>query len=149
MSVLIRRMEPDDIPVLAALERTSFSDPWSENAFRAEWDNPHGITLVAEQDGMIVGYLNAHHLFENVHINTFLVYSMCRRQGTGGRLLQTLLELAQNAGALELTLEVRQGNGAAIGLYRKHGFAPVGCRKRFYREPEEDAVLMKRELNSF
>ena len=90
MPVLIRPMQPEDIPVLVSLEQSAFSDPWSEKAFAEELNNPYGITLVAEQDG-VAGYLNAHHVLENVHINTFCVAPQRRRQGIGLALLQLSL----------------------------------------------------------
>ena len=107
MPVLIRPMQPEDIPVLVSLEQSAFSDPWSEKAFAEELNNPYGITLVAEQDG-VAGYLNAHHVLENVHINTFCVAPQRRRQGIGLALLQWLIGYAEGMGALEITLEVRR-----------------------------------------
>ncbi|MGI5896702.1 MAG: ribosomal protein S18-alanine N-acetyltransferase [Oscillospiraceae bacterium] len=146
MPALIRPMQRADIPALVSLEQGAFSDPWSAEAFAEELDNPHGITLVAEQNG-VAGYLNAHHVLENVHINTFCVAPQRRRQGTGFALLQWLTGYAEGVGALEITLEVRRGNEAAVSLYRKCGFAQVGLRKRFYRDPVEDALILKKELS--
>ena len=146
MPVLIRPMQPEDIPVLVSLEQSAFSDPWSEKAFPEELHNPYGIALVAEQDG-VAGYLKAHHVLENVHINTFCVAPQRRRQGIGLALLQWLIGYAEGMGALEITLEVRRGNEVAVSLYRKCGFAQVGLRKHFYRNPVEDALILKKELS--
>ena len=144
--IVIRAMRAEDIPLLAAVERDNFSDPWSEASFEAELKNPYGITLVAETVTGISGYLNAFLVGENLHINTFCVVLAHRGNGIASALMERLLEKAVSEGAEDATLEVREGNIPAQALYRKYGFIPVGVRKRFYRKPEEDAVLMRKEF---
>ncbi len=144
--IVIREMRAEDIPILAAIERDNFSDPWSEASFEAELKNPYGITLVAETMTGVSGYLNAFLVGGNLHINTFCVVSAQRRKGVASALMERLLEKAVSEGVEDATLEVREENVSAQALYRKFGFVPVGIRKRFYREPEEDAVLMKKEF---
>jgi len=65
-----------------------------------------------------------------------------RRQGVADALLSKAVDKAKEEKSSFITLEVRQSNSAAIGLYKKHGFAPVGLRKDFYSKPDEDAILM-------
>ena len=144
--ITLRRMNESDLPLLAQLERENFSDPWSKDAFREELDVPYSLTLVAEADGSVAGYLNAHIVYENIHINTFCVAAPFRKQGIGRKLLEETLGLAARSGAVEATLEVRAGNEAAQRLYRAAGFVPVGIRKGFYRVPTEDALILKKEF---
>lgn len=144
--VVVRPMAAKDIPALALLEQAVFSDPWGTAAFEAELANPGGITLVAEKDSAVLGYLNAHHATGNVHINTFNVHPDMRRKGTGTALLRELVRRAQRLSAEEITLEVRAGNRPAVALYEAFGFVSVGVRKNFYREPVEDAKILKKEL---
>ena len=144
--VVIRPMAEGDIPQVCALERNTFSEPWSENAFAEELGNPFGVTLAAEEGGRVIGYLNAHVVFESAHLNNLCVAPGARRKGVAFLLLETLCRLAGGRGAQSLTLEVRQSNAPACALYRKLGFEPVGVRRRFYTAPVEDAVLMKKEL---
>ncbi len=144
--IIIRQMIAADIPSLVKLERENFSDPWTALDFESEQTHSYGITLVAEDEGSPCGYLNAYHVCENVHINTFCVEKSHRRMGVASSLLNALFETVLSDGAEEVTLEVRAGNSPAIFLYEKFGFVPVGVRKRFYRKPEEDAVIMKKEL---
>ncbi|MCI8501970.1 MAG: ribosomal protein S18-alanine N-acetyltransferase [Oscillospiraceae bacterium] len=146
--VRIRGLERADIPALALLERENFSDPWSASAFESELSNPYGVTLVAEREGEILGYLSSHLICENLHINTFCVREKDRGKGVASSLLAALLNLAASTGAESATLEARQSNTPALSLYQKFGFSPVGLRKRFYQAPAEDAVLMKKELHS-
>lgn len=144
--ITLRELCREDCKTLAALEAQTFSDPWSEQAFEEELGCEYSITLVAVRGERVEGYLNAHHVLENVHINTFCVRPESRRTGVGRLLLQELVCRAEQLGGEEITLEVRAGNRAACGFYTSSGFRTVGVRKRFYRMPEEDALIMKKEL---
>ena len=142
---IVRDFAKRDIPAVIDLEQRNFSDPWSESVFAEELDNPNGVTLVAEHEGTVIGYINAHHVFENAHINTFCVKETARKKGVGTLLLTKLQQIVSEAGAEELTLEVRE-HGVAVPLYHSFGFESVGRRKQFYRNPSDDALIMKKEL---
>jgi len=71
-----------------------------------------------------------------------------RRQGMGSALIGACMEWAANAGALSMRLEVRASNAAALALYHRHGFSPVGRRRAYYSAPVEDAVLLQAPLGS-
>ena len=64
----------------------------------------------------------------------------------GARLLLELEDLCELGGISRLLLDVRESNAPAIAFYKDYGFAEDGIRRRFYADPEEDAVLMSREL---
>ena len=81
-------------------------------------------------------------MVDEAHIITFAVHPIWRRQRIGERLLLALLDLAEDAGANEATLEVRLSNLAARRLYEKFGFRPVGLRPRYYSDNGEDALIM-------
>ena len=57
--MIIRKMEPRDVPAIAELEIICFSDPWSENSIASELDNPLSYWLVAEDNGRIAGYVGS------------------------------------------------------------------------------------------
>jgi len=71
-----------------------------------------------------------------------------RRQGMGSALIGACMEWAANAGASSMRLEVRASNAAALALYHRHGFSPVGRRRAYYSAPVEDAVLLQAPLGS-
>ena len=73
------------------------------------------------------------------------VLPSCRGLGIGGALLDEILEISRNDGAFRTFLEVRESNEAAIGLYSSRGFFEIGKRRRYYKNPTEDAVLMMKE----
>ena len=47
--MIIKKMEASHVPHIAALEKTCFSDPWSENSIASELENPLSLWLVAEE----------------------------------------------------------------------------------------------------
>ena len=140
--LLIRIMAESDIPAAAALERLCFSEPWSEQNLAAELRNPRGMFFVAEQSGELMGHAGMHHVEDEGYIANIAVNPAARRQGIGDALVDALCGFAAAKKLRFLTLEARESNHPAIGLYQKHGFEPVGKRKNFYDKPVEHAVLM-------
>lgn len=146
MSFHLRRMTAEDVPAVAELDRLSFSLPWPERSFRFEvTNNPNSRCWVAESDGRITGALVAWLLVDELHIATLATHPDFRRQGVAQALLTHVLKLAAQEGALSSFLEVRASNEAAQGLYRKFGYEEVGRRPRYYKDNNEDAILMTLE----
>lgn len=136
----IRPMTEEDIPAVAALERLSFSDPWSEQAFHEELVGTGRRYLVVEDGGAVVGYGGLLVVGEDTHVVTLAVAPQERGRGLGTRLMLALAAEALAAGSSHLTLEVRVSNEAAQRLYRRFGFETVGLRRHYYRD--EDALIM-------
>lgn len=143
MTVTIRRMTLDDLPAVVALDQMSFSLPWPERSFRFELtDNTASRCWVAEADGEIVGMLVAWLLVDEAHIATLAVHPAHRRRGIARKLLSHALRSMAEEGAVTSFLEVRESNTAAQELYRQFGYEVVGRRKRYYKDTDEDAILM-------
>ena len=144
--VQIAAMRLEDLDVVQAIERASFSSPWPPNAYRSELEtNRLANYLVARADGEIVGYGGMWLMVDEAHITTFAIHPAWRRQRIGERLLLAFLDLALARQAHEATLEVRLSNLAARRLYEKYGFRPVGLRPRYYSDDNEDALIMTTE----
>jgi len=141
---LVREMTLEDIPGVLEIDRVSFSNPWPERSYRYELtENPAAQLFVAKlDDGTIVGYLGYWLISDEVHISTFAVRPEFRMQGIGKDLLIRALAHASDKGAYVATLEVRESNEPAILLYETLGFEAVGSRKGYYRDNDEDAILM-------
>jgi len=140
---VIRAMGLDDIPQVMVIDRLSFPLPWSENSFRKELtENEHAYFFVAEAQGSLVGFVGYWYIVDECHISTLAVHPAQRGQGIGDLLLAAVLRHALTLGAALATLEVRESNVAAQTLYRKYGFEVVGRRRRYYRNNDEDALLM-------
>ena len=143
MNVMIRKMTLDDIEHVIAIDRVSFSLPWPERSFRFELtDNPASRCWVAEVDGKIVGMIVAWLIVDEVHVATIATHPEFRRQGIAKNLLSHALQHLSTEGAQSSFLEVRASNLAAQELYRKFGFEESGVRRRYYRDNDEDALLM-------
>ena len=143
MNLNIRKMMEADVPTVTALDKISFSLPWPERSFRFEvTDNPASRCWVAEVDGQVVGMIVAWLFVDEVHIATIATHPDFRRQGIAQKLLIHTLRYTADEGAVSSFLEVRENNHAAQEMYRKFGYENTGRRKRYYKDNDEDAILM-------
>jgi len=143
---LIRRADSADIPALVAIERACFSDPWTASGIRETIQYETARAFVAESGGKAVGYVMARISGEEGEILNLAVLPKSRRKGIARCLLDEALGSIVAAGVTEAYLEVRQSNGEAIALYQAHGFRPVGVRPDYYRDPREDALVLRAPL---
>ena len=134
----IRNATTEDIPAIAALERSCFSDPWPEDFIARRLDK----ILAAGEDGVFLGYAALSSVLDEGSLDSIAVAPQYRRRGTADALLDAMVRRGREKELAFITLEVRAGNAAAIALYEKHGFAPVGRRTNYYERPREDAILM-------
>jgi len=151
-SVVIRAMRESDLEQVIQLDRLSFSMPWPESAFRYElFENPHSFLLVAADpksnpQKAIAGAIVVWLILEEAHIATLAVHPKLRRKGIAGMLLAVALLKAIKTRARTATLEVRSKNLPAQELYRKFHFEVVGHRHRYYRDDNDDALIMTANL---
>ena len=126
------------------IEGQQQSPGWSLGLFMAELARADDrCYLVARASGSVVGFGGLLYVGDEAHLTTLAVHSAHLRRQVGSRLLLALCRDALGRGTVTaMTLEVRAGNLAAQGLYRRFGFAPVGVRRAYYRDPEEDALVM-------
>ncbi len=143
MSLVVRRMTIEDVPLAHAIDMSSFTLPWPERSLRFEVsDNPAARSWVAELDGQVVGLLVLWIIVDEAHIASLATHHDFRRQGIAKQLLVESLDHAYQEGARSAFLEVRAGNEAAQRMYQSFGFEEVGRRKRYYKDNDEDAILM-------
>ena len=143
MNLTIRKMTVEDVPAVVDLDHKSFSLPWPERSFRFELtDNPASRCWVAELDGKVVAMIVAWLIVDEAHVATIATDAEYRRQGIGKRLLAYALESLIQDGARSSFLEVRESILAAQEMYRKFGYEVTGRRRRYYRDNDEDAILM-------
>ena len=119
MSVIFRKMTLDDFEQVVAIDQVSFSLPWPSRAF--------------------------HYELTDIHIATIATHPDFRQQSIGKKLLSHVLQAAKAEGALTSFLEVRESNNAAIMMYRKFGYVESGRREGYYKDNDEDAILMTLE----
>lgn len=143
----IRVAEPDDAGALELLERRCFSDPWSRAGLGEMLASQHVIARLAEHRGQLAGYVFARWVLETGEIMNLAVAPEQRRRGLARQLLHAVLEGLQARGVHEVFLEVRVSNQAAQALYLSRGFQVAGMRRAYYRQPTEDALVLRLQLN--
>jgi ribosomal-protein-alanine N-acetyltransferase len=128
------------------LERELFeAETWSEESFwseLAETDTRHYV--VAVDGGRLLGYAGLAVFSDEAHVLTLGVTRAAQGRGIGTALLRDLLDVAQARGVRQVLLDVRADNATAQRLYARHGFRPVGLRRRYYQPSGTDAVVMAR-----
>ena len=140
--IIVRKMQPEDLLQVCEIEKDNFSLPWSEKSFLESMERDDTLFLVALDREEVAGYLGCYCVAGEGEITNVAVKLSHRRQGVGGKLLETLYEEAKALHTQEFFLEVRESNEAAIGLYSRQGFVKEGVRKNFYEQPVENAVIM-------
>ncbi len=136
------------LPQLCSMEQECFSIPWTEAQLRSQLkDSTHEFLGAVDGDGRMLGYVGMSYVLDEGYISNVAVGESFRRCGVGSSLLGELLVRAKSMGLAFVTLEVRENNLPALGLYGALGFVPVGRRRGYYEAPKEDAILMTYFLN--
>ena len=138
-------MNEGHVAQVAELEKICFSDPWSENSVRSELSNPLSVWLVAEENGVVRGYVGSQTVLDETDMMNIAVRPDCRRKGIAAALISELVGQLKECGSHILRLEVRESNAPAIALYESLGFAQLGLRKNYYRNPKENALILGKE----
>ena len=141
----ISRLDRSHLLAVANIEKSCFSEPWSEKSLEMLTTNT-GVGFVAVCDGEVAAYGGMICVLDEGQITNIATLPRYRRQGLGKMIVTALCAHAYDNGLAHIFLEVRESNVHAIDLYSKCGFNVIGHRKNFYHEPIEDALLMKKTL---
>ena len=132
----------DDV---AGLEQLSFGEPWSKTALSL-LTGEEALGFVCLEDGRAVAYGGMMLAPDEAQVTNIATHPDFRRRGLAREVTGALIREAQQRGLEQIVLEVRASNEGAIALYRALGFEQVGVRRRFYRAPTEDALVMIKRL---
>ena len=138
-------MNESHVAQVAALEKLCFSMPWSENSVRSELTNPLSLWLVAVDGTHLVGYIGSQTVLDEADMMNVAVAPEYRRQGIAQELVGRLVAALCEKQVRCITLEVRASNEPAKALYEVQGFFEVGRRPNYYRNPREDALILRKE----
>jgi len=141
--ISIRKATKKDIDRICAVEKASFTTPWSKEAFRKELStNRFAHYYVLELGKEIVGYAGMWIILDEAHVTNVAIHPKYRGLKLGELLMRSLMANAKILGAKSMTLEVRVSNDVAQRLYRKLNFKEQGIRKKYYADTMEDALIM-------
>ncbi len=146
--IKIETMRQEHIDGLVAIEKASFSKPWTKQGFESELANDTANFLVAVYDNREIGYIGFHVVLDEGDVANIAVLPEYRRCGVGKILLENAVRVCKEKKLAFLSLEVRKSNENAIALYKKFDFEIVGERKNFYTAPKEDASIMTLNFTS-
>ena len=143
--MIIETMKASHVAQIAELEKICFSDPWSEKSIASELNNELAFWLTAIEGDLVAGYIGSQTVIDETDMMNVAVHPDFRRKGIAEALVNALVEAMKSRGSRCLTLEVRASNEPAIMLYEKLGFSQIGRRKNYYRNPREDALILRKE----
>ena len=146
-AIVIAPLQPRDLEAIVAIEET-IASPWSAEQWRREFELPYSWGFAARRAGQaaVAGYILGWTIADEAEIHKVAVAAAARRLGVGSALLAHALRLLHQQGIRRCFLELRATNLAARRLYANHGFQETGRRKKYYSEPDEDAVIMARTV---
>ena len=142
--MIIETMKSSHVAQIAQLEKICFSDPWSEKSIASELNNELAFWLTAMEGEQVAGYIGSQTVMDESDMMNVAVHPDFRRKGIAEALVNALVEALKSKGSRCLTLEVRASNVPAITLYGKLGFSEIGRRKNYYRNPREDALILRK-----
>lgn len=143
--IVICPMRACHVAQVAALEKLCFSTPWSESSVASELENELSLWLVATDGQKVLGYVGSQCVLDEADMMNLAVLPESRHTGLGKKLVTALVDALKARGIRSLTLEVRVSNEAAKSLYAGLGFSEVGRRPKYYFDPREDALILRKE----
>lgn len=145
--IQVVKTEREHIKHIAELEKICFSEPWSENTILESIASGTKF-FTAVENGKVLGYIGISCILDEGYIANIAVFPDARRKGVGEKLINRIFALASDENLAFVSLEVRESNIPAISLYEKKGFKTEGRRKNFYKNPDEDALIMTKRFEN-
>lgn len=148
--VIERVTSPVQIDAIMGVELVSFTNPWTREMYLAEFENPDvSFFFLAHRGDHVVGFCAFWRIVDELHINNVAVLPEERRRGVALALLDRVLAEGRALGARRATLEVRGSNTAGLALYARLGFTVEAVRPAYYTKPEEDALILWKNIEPY
>ena len=145
MDVKIERMTKAHLEQIKDILQEQFDDFWNVSVLENELENPLSTYIVAINQGDVIGYAGLWVPTDEGHITNIVTKKDKRGNKVATKMLANLIEIAQNKGLKNVTLEVNIHNENAIKLYNKYKFKKVGRRPKYYYNTD-DALIMTLDL---
>jgi [ribosomal protein S18]-alanine N-acetyltransferase len=146
----VRLATPADIPAIRVLEKqANTAAHWSDEIYHSLFaaGGVKRIMLVADQNGCVSAFIVTRVVGDDWEIENVIVATHLRRRGIASALIHDLVQRACADSARQILLEVRQSNASARDFYIKAGFVESGRRRRYYQDPEDDAVCYRLDVS--
>jgi ribosomal-protein-alanine N-acetyltransferase len=141
---LIRPYSPTDaVAVMVISKRSPEAAQWTAAGYEQALIAGQTV-LVAEAERQVCGFVVARIIDREAEILNLAVEPLERKRGVGSRLLMAVVAEAERHWVERVFLEVRESNRAAIAFYGRYGFLKTGERKKCYKDPLENAVVMEK-----
>lgn len=144
--IVLEKMTQDHVMQVYELETSCFAIPWSLCSLHDQLLQPSACYFVALDDNRVVGYGGFIQVLDEGNINNIAVFPNYRQQKIGTQIVERLITEGTKLGVKDFFLEVRVSNEAAKTLYQNNGFREVGIRKAYYKDNNEDAIVMRRAM---
>jgi ribosomal-protein-alanine N-acetyltransferase len=144
--IRVRDFRATDIDAVMGIQQHSVTaSVWTREHYLmlTKRQNDRRHALVIEEDGEVGGFIIGAKIGDEWEIENVAVKPDARRRGLGSHLVGEFINLAKILGGKAIFLEVRESNHAAKALYEKWAFTEEGRRKSYYKDPEEDALVLK------
>lgn len=146
--IKVGAIDKSHVPAVWEIEKENFTEPWSMRSFEEMLDAEFTISLGAfDEMGNVLGYIIADFVIDTGEILDIAVAVKHKKQGVGSVLLDSVHSMLVAASAYECFLEVRESNEPAKALYAKKGYLPIGIRKNYYKNPKENAIVLKKKFD--
>ena len=145
--MILCHAEPSMLPAILEIENEAFTCPWSQKSFEEAFASEHiTVYAVLTPDGCVAGFACLMAYDAEGEILNIAAHPDRRRQGIGQMLMDAMIAEGAEKGVQDFYLEVRESNAPARHLYEKNGFEALGIRKRYYTNPVENAVIMRKTI---
>ena len=146
--IVFVRLGPEHAPAMCHLEQLCFTLPWDKAQIEQAFLQKAFLAFGLCRQDTLIAYISLYNLEDTLEVLNIAVQPQERCKGHGKKLLGLVLRIAGKLGILEVILEVRPGNTAAIALYKGLGFTHVGTRPAYYADTGEDAHVYRNTLPS-
>lgn len=144
---VVREFQPADAAALTAIiEESPQAAAWAPGAGEKLAETTAPVIFVSDSAGRVSGFVIGRQIGDEAEILNLAVRQAERKKGQATELLQAILRAFRQGGVTRAFLEVRASNAPAIAFYQKHQFRQIGRRRRYYRNPDEDALLFELKL---
>lgn len=143
---MIRKMNENDLDKVFEIQFSSIEHPWNKNMFKEDFEDVNSLYLVNEEEGIITSYIAYKIVCDEATLMSIATNNEYRKKGYANLLLEKSEEVLKDLNIIKIFLEVRSKNVNAINLYKKNNFNEMSVRKNYYKEPDDDALIMIKNL---